>query len=827
MSEVEYIVSLKRGVDADAFNQEMIASSGAAAIPNRTVDIADARELSVRLTHYSLTAAEAESLKADSRVVDVEIPPQDRDDVEIGHDSLQEATFTKTTADSGDYRDWGKIRHSYPGNVYGAGSTTSLNFPYALDGTGVDVVIQDSGIQVDHPEFEISSFVAPDHYAAGPLVTDSTNGAVFDRSINVHGLKIVVAGAVGGATTVHSEFAKKVARTVELLLTPRRTTNTEKQKKLIENLRGDTGTWHAGTPAAQRVGFGGGASYSPNWLTDSGIGSYSGYQGFLDSHAVNDMVWYLNSGGTPGTGNNDITEVIEHVFHTIHQYGLEARELKMFPSFDSDWATGPMFLAMKEAEDNSIFDPSGYAPNWKTDADTFPVAVKEYLYLLNFAMFEYTSLWDGGSLSPEWANSARTPAGVQANNPLGYGLFNTHIKDVIEKIDIDVLQSIFPDGDTGNPFAAGASGYVSNTSNSRVQLLDWGQYSGSVTQSANHYRDYDGHGTHCAGTAVGLNYGWGKNARIYSQKLSGLEGSGDSGTGISITYAFDVITAWHNAKPIDPITGVKRPTIVNMSWGYSYPYTPSNVTAFSYRGVTYNSGNDSNLLNAANQLSAYGFYQYLTSGGYRVPLRVSSVDTNIQEMIDAGIHVCVAAGNNRFKADLSDGLDYNNTVSTPTVLSYHRGSSPTDDEAISVGSLGYGVGSLTEETKSLFSTTGPGVDIYAAGEYIISATSTTNKFSAPSYYDNASFKQTNISGTSMASPQVCGLGALHLQANPHWTPAQLKDRLTKDTEARLQDGGLTAYGTHTNIMGGNNRIMLSRYANAVPFSSNVAGLKKR
>ena len=83
MSEREYIVSLKRGVDADAFNQEMIASSGADAIPNRTVDIADARELSVRLTHYSLTAAEAESLKADSRVVDVEIPPQDRDDVEV------------------------------------------------------------------------------------------------------------------------------------------------------------------------------------------------------------------------------------------------------------------------------------------------------------------------------------------------------------------------------------------------------------------------------------------------------------------------------------------------------------------------------------------------------------------------------------------------------------------------------------------------------------------------------------------------------------------------------------------------------------------------
>jgi len=79
----------------------------------------------------------------------------------------------------------------------------------------------------------------------------------------------------------------------------------------------------------------------------------------------------------------------------------------------------------------------------------------------------------------------------------------------------------------------------------------------------------------------------------------------------------------------------------------------------------------------------------------------------------------------------------------------------------------------------------------------------------------------------MASPQVCGLGALHLQANPHWTPAQLKDRIVKDSESRLQDNGLTDYSTHTNIMGGNNNIVLNRYANATPFSSNTTGLKKR
>ena len=834
MSEVEYIVSLKRGVDADAFNQEMIASSGAAAIPNRTVDIADARELSVRLTHYSLTAAEAESLKADSRVVDVEIPPQDRDDVEIGHDSLQEATFTKTTADSGDYRDWGKIRHSYPGNVYGAGSTTSLNFPYALDGTGVDVVIQDSGIQVDHPEFYMSDTT---EYVSGALASDATNGAVFDRSLTVRGVKLVAAGAVGGGTTVPDEWVKKTAQAVKLLIDPNGDSiDITQQKNLIATLKGDVGTTHAGTPTAQRIGYGGESSYSPNWLLDAGIPSYAGYQTFLDSHAVNDMVFYH---GTPGdlrtsTSDRDIEETMEHLFHTIHNFGIpgavegSATQVPMEtlslilngnPSFS--WTTTELHLAMKEAIDAGLYDPSGYSTDWATDPDEATKVYKEYTYLVNWSMWDMSEFWDGGSLETEWDDTLKTPAGMSANNPLGYAMFNKYFAPVLSKPDFNILKHIYQDGD------AGVSGYAAQPSASRVKLLDWGQYSGSVTQSANHYRDYDGHGTHCAGTAVGLNYGWGKNARIYSQKLSGLEGSGDSGTGISITYAFDVITAWHNAKPIDPITGVKRPTIVNMSWGYSSGYTPGDITAFSYRGVTYNSGNDSNLLNAANQLSTYGFYQYNTSSGYRVPLRVSSVDTNIQEMIDAGIHVCVAAGNNRFKADLSGGLDYNNTVSTPTVRSYHRGSSPTDDEAISVGSLGYAVGSLTEETKSLFSTTGPGVDIYAAGEYIISATSTTNKFGAPSYYGNASFKQTNISGTSMASPQVCGLGALHLQANPHWTPAQLKDRLTKDAEARLQDGGLTAYSTHTNIMGGNNRIMLSRYANAVPFSSNVTGLKKR
>ena len=68
------------------------------------------------------------------------------------------------------------------------------------------------------------------------------------------------------------------------------------------------------------------------------------------------------------------------------------------------------------------------------------------------------------------------------------------------------------------------------------------------TGSSSGPHDNNGHGTHCAGIAAGATYGWAKNAKIYSQKLSGLEGSGDSGTGISTTYAFDAIKIWHRDK---------------------------------------------------------------------------------------------------------------------------------------------------------------------------------------------------------------------------------------------------------------------------------------
>ena len=828
MSEREYIVTLKKGVDYETFNQEMIEATGAGDIPNRTVSVANARPGSKRNTHYSLTEAEADTLKSDNRVLDVAIPPEQDDNLEIGIQARVTGTFYKGTGElSTQVIDWGKRRHSI--TTEDTAWTTSLtgSYDYALDGTGVDVVIQDSGLQVDHPEFKPLGDYDPD-YSNGSIIDVTGNGSdFFKREVTVNGVRIMGAGGVGGQTAVPDAWLEKVARMFELFTDPNGAgINEEYQRNLIQTLSGDAGTYHAGLPTIQRVARGAGADYTPNFLTDAGVISWN-LTNLFDTHVQNDMVWYLNSTGDGyGDGDIDAQEVIEHIFHTIHMHGLPADDIKLYAFLASDWQSGELYAAMEEAYDAGKWDPSGYqnpSNAWKTDSDAFEVAAKEYLFLLNFAMFEYTSLWEGGSLAPEWTDDMRTQAGILSNNPLGYAFHNKYISPVISKPSLATIRSIFQDGNTpsqDNPAIAGGSGYVADTGY-RVHQINWAEASGlSFAQSVNHYRDTDGHGTHVAGTAVGKHFGWAKNARIYSVKVAGLEGTGDSGTGISVSNCFDVIKLWHRNKPIDPVTGRKRPTIVNMSWGYSTGY--GTATSIEYRGTTYSSSNDPSFATRSHLRDTYGLYPYFSNGTYRVPVRVTSVDTDVEELIDEGVHVCIAAGNNSFKVDVSGGDDYNNIVLySGGSRYYHRGSSPYSTEAFMVGSLL--AQNSTADNKVGFSTTGPGVDIYAAGDEITSCTSTTNKFSDAAYYGGGGFRQCNIQGTSMASPQMCGIGALYLQANPMLTPAQLKTMVHNDSSETMQAGSLTGYGDTNDAMGGPRRVAVQRYNKLNPVTSTISG----
>jgi subtilisin family serine protease len=191
-------------------------------------------------------------------------------------------------------------------------------------------------------------------------------------------------------------------------------------------------------------------------------------------------------------------------------------------------------------------------------------------------------------------------------------------------------------------------------------------------------------------------------------------------------------------------------------------------------------------------------------------VRISSVDTDIEELVDAGVVVCIAAGNRAHKIDVPGGTDFNNNAVTDDGTKYyHRGSSPYGDAGYDGGSTGIIVGSMdssvysvSQDYKATYSETGPGVDIYAPGTDIMSACSTTNRFSAPSYYANGSYKQTNISGTSMASPQVAGVAALLLQLNPGLTPTQVKQYLKTNCGTALYDTGNSGDWTNNRSLKG-------------------------
>jgi subtilisin family serine protease len=195
-------------------------------------------------------------------------------------------------------------------------------------------------------------------------------------------------------------------------------------------------------------------------------------------------------------------------------------------------------------------------------------------------------------------------------------------------------------------------------------------------------------------------------------------------------------------------------------------------------------------------------------------VRISSVDTDVNELIAEGVHVCIAAGNRGHKIDLPAGTDYDNFVVTnASTTYYHRGSSPSSVNAICVGNIDsttYSGGELDQ--KAISSETGPGVDIYAPGTNIMSACSNTNAFSAQNYYLNASFKQVNITGTSMASPQVAGVAALLLEINPGATPSQIKSSLLANTGTAIytSESG-SDWGNRRSLYGGEAKVLYNRF----------------
>ena len=355
---------------------------------------------------------------------------------------------------------------------------------------------------------------------------------------------------------------------------------------------------------------------------------------------------------------------------------------------------------------------------------------------------------------------------------------------------------------------------------SRVKQINWFTESGVAgSQPANFYTDSDGHGTHVASTMAGQKFGWAKNADIYSQTI--LDNPGNS---ISVGNAMDTLLGWHQAKTNN------RPTVVNMSYGYVYylnTATTPNGFGFSssgpwydlvsgtYRGTPHTDTTRSNLRTRGIN------GQFRGNSIYGFPARVSSVDADIKQLTDAGIIVCIAAGNDSMKHDISTGVDYNNSlvVTAFGTWYYHTGGSPNlnGEPGFNVGAIGFSNSNAAFNEKASFSDSGPATNIYTCGQNIIGAWPTTTY----SYHYNNSYGQNKISGTSMASPQMAGMAACLLQAHPDWTPRQVMNWFTSNaTSTILNTGQDDDYTTSNSVHGGPAKVGYLPLKGQKPFGIN-------
>jgi hypothetical protein len=309
------------------------------------------------------------------------------------------------------------------------------------------------------------------------------------------------------------------------------------------------------------------------------------------------------------------------------------------------------------------------------------------------------------------------------------------------------------------------------TGGSRVIQYNWFQHALGQASNTYVYEPYDNgatiltgdnnHGAHVAGTVVGNTQGWARQANIYN-----INPYSSDVNNTSATLLIDYIRAFHNSKSVNPTTGRRNPTICNHSWGYGSALSISNITSVTVKGVTTNGPF------TAGQLNGFGIRTATVNGtpSALVPARVTAVDADMEDAIADGIIMVGAAGNDNTKIDLAGGEDFDNRfIWNGFTVRYHRGSTPSaSGNTICVGAIG----SLVNESKATFSNCGPRVDIYAPGQNIKSSFNSTTSFGGVNDPRNSDFKIGKISGTSMSSPQVCGILSCVLEIYPNMTHAE-------------------------------------------------------
>lgn len=170
--EKEYLVTVKDPADFDQLHAELIEDRtrghflaqklngvdiSIPNIPDRPVELINYRPGSLRTAHYSLTDDEAVELAADPRVLSVDLHIKHRENVKFGILDTQRSLFDKSYTTNALFKNWGLKSCTSAADPFTNKTQLDSIYPYSLSGKNVDIVIVDSGVTADHPEFAVNA----------------------------------------------------------------------------------------------------------------------------------------------------------------------------------------------------------------------------------------------------------------------------------------------------------------------------------------------------------------------------------------------------------------------------------------------------------------------------------------------------------------------------------------------------------------------------------------------------------------------------------------------------------------------------------------------
>ena len=820
----EYVVTLHKHEDLESFYNDMASESGDEYIPSRSVERTNKRPLS-RNTHYILTHAEAEQIKQDPRVWDVDLTLEEKGVVRIPCSETYTGTTTPliqvsyngypvrgylyypTSANVGSSVD---VVVLYHGTITGAGvspagaASTFMNIAQnqinLKDKLIFSVAYPQDIIPLweSNPSLPASQFPGLNYstlyfgdnivYAEAALlwVKNNLNSYMANNSIPKTINRVFTFGHSQGAYLVHQ---LNTMHSVDGVIA-----NAPGPIDLLDRCSGQAQT---------------------NTLTCNKINLA------LGSVIANPAAYNIRSAKSYVSGT--LSPILYTQANDDDPYQVNLMKTILEPAINSCTNCSSTIFKYYSSGGHDAFvsntilqqDIRNFVGS-NTIINTAGTTITNGVFARKSTGFTNTELnWGLLAHGNAAAVSALDEAGTDFLNTLGQASYSTWGSDRTgnatasvtipfdgENVDVVIVDDEIPP--LHPEFAVNSDG----TGGSRVNQIDWWSlYRSAVQQididevdtavpSTYTYGDYGDHGTHVAGTAAGNRQGWARKANIYN-----LYAYDDAKVPPSLMY--DLLRAFHLNKPVNPVTGRRNPTITNHSYGYSIIVPITQITQFNYRGsvrnVAYtNTQSDLNLVKRdyglwGGQITTFVYGNYPTQSAQWcviIPFRGGIAEqADIEDAINDGLIFVTAAGNYGDTSVDSSHPDYNNQITfnyqstnssetyTGFIFQYKRGTDPAGvPSAITVGNLTTDAAlklsissddnnQVWSEFKNSSSSHGNTCDIWAAGTSILSSVYTNQTLKDPR---NSLYSLGVLTGTSMASPQIAGIIACLAERYPRF-----------------------------------------------------------